>query len=199
MSPVQLQTELIKLGLRLRNLRHRQGWTLGELAQRVEVSEAYLSRLEGGDRQPSLAVLLSLAQAYGITLPSLFESQEDASSCVVVRMEDGAMRQGNGLSYTSLTRGDRFTNLHPIRVIVPTNRQESNFYEHEGEEWLYVLSGQLELIFTDEIHQLKPGDAAHFDARQPHRLRASGDQNAEIIVVACVRTRSVLESYLYAR
>ena len=70
------QPELIKLGRRLRSLRKSRSWTLGELSQRVDISEAYLSRIESGDRQPSLAVLINLAQAYGTTLPELFQEEE---------------------------------------------------------------------------------------------------------------------------
>ena len=53
-------------------------------------------------------------------------------------------------------------------------------YQHDGEEWLYVLSGTLRLALADETHLLHPGDAAHFDARVPHRLAADGGHDAEL-------------------
>jgi len=193
---MQLQLELTKLGTRLRNLRSQRGWTLEDLANRAGVSEAYLSRLEGGERQPSLAVLFSLAQTYGIALPSLFKPEPQDATCVVVRAGSTATRQGHGLSYKPLSGGDRFTNLQPIRVTVPVNRPGDCLYEHDGEEWLYVLSGQLGLVFSDEEHVLYKGDAAHFDACRPHRLLAKGQEDAEIILVACAVPRSLLQSYL---
>ncbi len=193
---MQLQLELTKLGTRLRNLRSQRGWTLEDLAHRAGVSEAYLSRLEGGDRQASLAVLFGLAQAFGIALPSLFEPEPQDATCVVVRAGSTASQQGHGLSYHSLSVGDRFTNLQPIRVTVPVNRPGDCLYEHDGEEWLYVLSGQLGLVFSDEEYTLSVGDAAHFDARRPHRLLAKGEEDAEIILVACAVPRSLLQSYL---
>lgn len=191
-----LQLELSKLGIRLRHLRSQRGWTLEDLAKRANVSEAYLSRLEGGDRQPSLAVLFSLAQAFGMALPSLFEPEPQEANCVVVRAGSMASQQGHGLSYQPLSRSDRFTNLQPIRVTVPVDRPEDCFYEHDGEEWLYVLSGQLALVFNDDAYLLHPGDAAHFDARKPHRLLARGEADAELILVACAVPRSLLQSYL---
>lgn len=193
---MQLELELTKLGIRLRSLRSQHGWTLEGLAKRSGVSEAYLSRLESGDRQPSLAVLFSLAQAFGVALPSLFESEPQEASCIVVRTGSTTSQQGHGLCYQSLSNGDRFTKLQPIRVTVPLDRPEDCFYEHDGEEWLYVLLGQLGLIFNDEEHILHPGDAAHFDARKPHRLLARGEEDAEIILVACAVPRSLLQSYL---
>jgi transcriptional regulator with XRE-family HTH domain len=199
MTSIPLEAELVKLGMKLKSLRSQQGWTLADLAQRVEVSEAYLSRLEGGERQPSLAVLLSLVKAYGISLATLFESPQETGSCTVVRRGQAVKQQGNGLFYSPLTGGSRLVNLHPIQVTVPANRRETGLYEHEGEEWLYVLSGRLGLTFTDEEYTLEPGDAAHFDARKPHRLLAVGGQNAEIILVARTPNRSLLESYLYEK
>lgn len=193
---MHIQLELTKLGVRLRHLRSQQGWTLEDLADRAGVSEAYLSRLEGGERQPSLAVLFSLAQAFGVALPSLFELEPQDASCVVVRAGSTASQPGHGLSYAPLSRSDRFTNLHPIRVTVPVDRPEDCFYEHDGEEWLYVLSGQLGLVFNDDEYILHPGDAAHFDARKPHRLLAKGETDAELILVACAVPRSLLQSYL---
>ena len=193
---MQLQSELTKLGTRLRALRSQRGWTLESLAKRAGVSEAYLSRLESGDRQPSLAVLFSLAQTFGIALPSLFEPDPQDATCVVVRGGSTTSQQGHGLFYQSLSGGDRFTNLQPIRVTIPVDRPGDCLYEHDGEEWLYLLSGQLRLVFSDEDHTLSVGDAAHFDARRPHRLLAEGEKDAEIILVACAVPRSLLQSYL---
>ncbi len=192
----QLQPQLTKLGIRLRSLRHQNGWTLGDLAARTGVSEAYLSRLESGERQPSLAVLLTLTQAYNLELSSLFEPERETNPRVVVRAGSKAVQQGNGLSYTPLSGSSRFASLHPIRVTVQADRQDDCLYEHDGEEWLYVLSGQLGLTLIDEKYILQPGDAAHFDARKPHRLSALGGGDVEIILVSCAAPRSLLESYL---
>ena len=113
-------------------------------------------------------------------------SQQPASCATSCRGNEihSGLQRGNGLFYTSLAGGNRTTSLHPIRVTVPA-RQGDLLYQHDGEEWLYVLSGQLVLILADEEHVLQPGDAAHFDARTPHRLSAKGGGDAEIILVAC--------------
>ncbi|MBE9013446.1 helix-turn-helix transcriptional regulator [Pseudanabaenaceae cyanobacterium LEGE 13415] len=201
-----LKPELAKLGQRLRALRTERGWTLSELSEQADVSEAYLSRLEGGDRQPSLAVLFNLARVYGVSLPDLFGSKSEdskpvaperkASAGVVIRAGDRLLQEGNGLRYASLAGGNRLSDLHPLRVIVPVNQKADHHYQHSGEEWLYVLSGQLVLTLADEEFLLNPGDAAHFDAFLPHDLSAIGEQDAEILLVACTPTRSLLKSYL---
>ncbi len=196
-SDALTQAELSSLGARLRALRLGRGWTLDELAQRAGLSKSYLSRLEDSERQPSIAALLSLAQAHGLTLASLF-GRADAPSqhCAVVRAGEAPPQQGNGLVYAPLTSAGRAASMQPIRVSVPAGRAGDEMYQHEGEEWLYVLSGTLRLALADETHLLHPGDAAHFDARVPHRLIAEGGHDAELILVACAAPRLLLDSYL---
>lgn len=139
-------------------------------------------------------MLLNLAQTYGLTLSSLFEPQQ-ASSGIVIRSDSTAIQRGNGILYRSLSDKPS-SSLHPIHVIVPSNRQGECLYQHDGEEWLYVLSGQLILTLADEVYMLQPGDAAHFNASTPHRLSAIGEEDAEIILVACAAPRPLLSSYV---
>lgn len=190
-----LQSGLAQLGTRLRSLRTQRGWTLGELAQRTNLSEAYLSRIESGDRQPSLAVLFDLARAYHVSMASLFEA-EPSISPVVVRSVEASLHQGNGLLYRILSNKGNLANLRPLHVTIPVQRQGERLYQHDGEEWLYVLSGQLRLVLNDEEYVLQPQDAAHFDARIPHRLDALGNQDTEILLVSCEAAHALLGSYL---
>jgi transcriptional regulator with XRE-family HTH domain len=191
------QTDMPSLGARLRDMRAEHGWTLDDLARRAGLSKSYLSRIEDGERQPSLASLLSLAQAYGVALASLFtEPQEASNHCAVLRAGSLPMQEGNGLSYTPLSRPDRAANMQPIRVTVSAHREGGEMYQHDGEEWLHVLSGTLRLALAAEAHVLYPGDSAHFDARVPHRLSAEGGSDAELILVACAAPRMLLDSYL---
>ena len=95
-------------------------------------------------------------------------------------------RAANGLSYRPISGGGTLTNLQAIAIEIPANRHYEKFNQHEGEEWLYVLSGRVKLVFESEEHLLDAGDAAHFDARTPHRLAADGKRSAEILLVASV-------------
>ncbi len=188
--------ELTDLGGKLRALRVRNGWTLEELAQRVSLSKSYLSRLEDGDRQPSLAALLALSRAFVVPLASLFPQGRASRATVVTRAAQAQPQTGNGLTYTPLSHRAPPAGMQPLRVIVSAGRVGGERYQHEGEEWLYVLSGTLELTLMDEKHTLQLGDAAHFDAREPHRLSALHGADAELIIVACAAPRHLLDSYL---
>ena len=194
-----LSADLVKVGERLRRLRKERGWKLEDLAERTNLSRAYLSRLENGERQPSLTALFRIAQAYGVAFSSLFESEPDLESGVIIRAAQTPVRRGNGLFYASLSRGSWAFNLHPIRIVVPAEREEGEegeVYQHEGEQWLYVVSGSLGLGIGDEEFILESGDAAHFSADNPHRLTALGGRDAEIILVACAVPYLLLKSYL---
>ena len=95
----------------------RRGWTLDELAERTGLSKAYLSRLEAGDRQPSIARLLTLAKAYNVSIASLFELPEAQEPCVIVSRNSHVPLR-NGLKYIPLTTGNTPFNLQPIAVTV---------------------------------------------------------------------------------
>ena len=182
--PDDIQSQLLSFGARLRELRQQKGWTLEELACRSGLSRAFLSRLESGSRQASIAAALTLSRIFDVSLASLFESQLAVEPCVIVRAGEAVEQSVNGLQYAPLSRAGRFFNLQPIRVRVSPSRPGDEHYRHDGEEWIYLLSGSLTLSLAGKTYELEPGDAAHFDSRLPHRLMAPGPADAEVLLVA---------------
>lgn len=196
MHPDPARADLDRMGQRLRALRKELGWKLEELARRTGVSAAHLSRIESGERQPSLTTLSVVAKAYGVSFSDLLGQGPEPPDHVVVRAEEGETRRGNGLFYSRLSGGGMSFNIKPLRVVVPAERAEEAVYRHEGEQWMYVLSGRVRLGLGEDEFELDPGDAAHFDASEPHRLGALDGRDAEIILVACAVPYLVLKSYL---
>jgi quercetin dioxygenase-like cupin family protein len=186
--------ELIaSMGARLKSLRVQKRWTLEKLSLQTNLSEPYLSRIESGRRQPSLAALMTLARAHSMPLAMLLEEEPAAvSPRVVIRAGTSSERHANGLQYRVVSGAASKGSLHAVHVTVPPKREHQNFYHHDGEEWLYVLSGHLRLIFEDVEHLLNPGDSAHFEARTPHRLAATGAQSAEAVIVSCASAQTPL-------
>jgi transcriptional regulator with XRE-family HTH domain len=182
---VDISSQLAGLGLRLAELRAARGWTFEELAERTGLSKPFLSRLEAGDRQPSIAAVLTLARAFGVSVAALFESPGPVEPCIVVRGDKAAVRRGDGLTYAPLSSTTRFANLQPMKLTISHRRRGDQQYQHDGEEWVYVLSGRLRISVAGALYDLEPGDSAHFDSRQPHRLNALGGRDVELILVAC--------------
>jgi len=180
----QIAPELATLGDRLRALRSGRGWTLEELAERSGLSKPFLSRLEGGSRQPSIAAVLTLARVFDVPMGSFFDTRHQDESCIVIRADSTPPRKGNGISYVPLSGVSRF-NLQPMRAMISPLRQGDERYQHEGEEWLCVLSGRLKLRVGEREYELEEGEAAHFDSRLPHRLDALDGKPTEVILVAC--------------
>jgi transcriptional regulator with XRE-family HTH domain/uncharacterized cupin superfamily protein len=175
------------LPAQLSRLRHNRGWTLAELAQRTGLSRPYLSRLEGGLRQPSLAALISLAGTYETPLQALLDPAAAGASAesTVIRGTRATIQRGNGLRYRPISGGKDALRLSALHVTVPLGRRHRTFSQHEGEELLYVLSGTLVLTLDRQSHTLGAGDSAHFDSKIPHRLTAGADRDAEVLLVSC--------------
>ncbi len=181
-DPIEVQ--LTSFGSRLKELRESRSWSLQELANRSALSKTFLSRLERGDRQASIAAVLTLAHVFGVSLGSMFEGDVVVEPCLIVRAKEAVSRSANGLTYSPLSSAERFFNLQPLHVIVPPTRRGNTHFQHPGEEWVYVLSGRLTLSLAGKTYDLEPGDAAHFDSEQPHRLIARDGREAEVLVVA---------------
>jgi transcriptional regulator with XRE-family HTH domain len=181
---ISIEAQLCSFGARLRELRLRRGLTLDDLADRSGLSKGFLSRLESGGRQASISAVLTLSRIFEVSLAFLFESPLAVEPCVIVRSADAEEKSINGLKYAPLSNAGRFSRLQPLRITVSPSRRGTEHYQHQGEEWIYVLSGKLVLSLAGNTYDLGPGDAAHFESRLPHRLIAPGPQDAHVLLVA---------------
>jgi transcriptional regulator with XRE-family HTH domain len=179
-----VKDQLAAFGANLKQHRLQKGWTLDDLAKRSGLSKPFLSRLESGDRQASIAAVLTLCQIFGLSMAEMFETQVALDPCLIVRKSDAVSREAYGLSYLPLSQAGHLFNLRPIRVTVSPDRTGNEHYRHEGEEWIYVLSGEISLSLAGQMYDLATGDAIHFDSRLPHRVIPRSKKAPEILLVA---------------
>ncbi|QHC24750.1 helix-turn-helix domain-containing protein [Streptomyces sp. GS7] len=172
--------EFATVAPRLRDLRRRGGLTLEAAARRVGLSPAHLSRLETGQRQPSLPMLLALARTYGTTVSDLLGETAPEHDPIV---RAGRTEPSEAGGWTYWTVGGAGRAMQSLRVRVPYRAQRELVRVHPGEEWLYVLSGRLRLTLGETAHVLDPGDAAHFDSLTPHRIAAAHRGGVELLFV----------------
>ncbi|MFF3323868.1 helix-turn-helix domain-containing protein [Streptomyces sp. NPDC002889] len=165
---------------RLRDLRRRQRLTLEATARRAGLSPAHLSRLETGQRQPSLPMLLALARIYGTTVGDLLGELPPERE-PVLRAGRREPAEVDGWAYHQVGSPGRA--MQALRVVVPYGAQGDLVRVHPGEEWLYVLGGRLRLTLGDTAQELAAGDSAHFDSLTPHRLAAATPEGAELLFV----------------
>lgn len=165
---------LADVGPRLKRLRTQRGVTLAALSDATGISKSTLSRLEAGQRRPSLELLLPIAQAHRVPLDELVGAPEVGDPRV--RLQP---RQAHGRTVLPLTRQPG--GLQAWKIIVPASQDEPDPRVHEGYEWLYVLSGRLRLVLAEHDLVLEAGEAAEFDTRVPHWFGSAGDQPVEIL------------------
>lgn len=165
---------LAEVGPRLKRARAQRGITLTELAAATGISKSTLSRLEAGQRRPSLELLLPIAQAHQIPLDELVGAPEVGDPRVRF-----TPRNRNGRIIVPLTRQPG--GMHAWKAIIPPEQNEPELRTHEGYEWLYVLSGHLRLILADHDITMGPGEVAEFDTRLPHWFGPADDQPVEIL------------------
>lgn len=173
----ELAGVLTAVGPRLRALRRLRGTTLAQLSETTGISLSTLSRLESGQRRPTLELLLPLARAHRVALDELVGAPETGDPRVRPRP---FVRHGT--TYVPLTRN--LGGLHAFKQILPATEgppPEPEFGVHEGYEWLYVLSGRLRLLLGEHDLVLGPGEAAEFDTRTPHAFVNAGPQPAEFL------------------
>ncbi len=150
---------------RLRELRTQRGMTLEDVARAADIDISTLSRLESGKRRFALDHLPRLAAALSISTDELMRTPEAEDPRV-----RGASHSRDGITYWPLTRGGPAGGLHTFKIRVSTRRRTppAELPVHDGQEWLYVLSGNLRLLLGDRDFTIKPGEAVEFSTWTPH-------------------------------
>jgi transcriptional regulator with XRE-family HTH domain len=169
-----LAAVLAEVGPRLRRVRDERGVTLSELSEATGISKSTLSRLESGQRKPSLELLLPIAQAHQVPLDELVGAPEVGDPRIQFVPQDR-----NGRVVVPLTR--QAGGLQAWKVIIEPTEEKPKLRIHEGYEWLYVLGGEMRLIVADHDITMGPGEVAEFDTAGPHGFGAAGDEPVELL------------------
>lgn len=174
------------MSIRLKLLRKKMGVTLEALAERSGMTKSYLSKVERGLNTPSIAAALKLAKALHVNVEELFsETETNLDSYSLVRQDQRHLLTNSeqGSSYAVLAHQVSDRNLLPFMLFPPAEFAGTTFKEHVGEEFLFVHEGRVEVDFMSERVILERGDALHFNAQKPHRLRSVGEVQAQLLVV----------------
>lgn len=185
---------MVNLAPRLRALRRQHGLSLEQLAQRTGLTKSFLSKLERAASSPSISTVLKLAQAYDIGVAQLVGQHElsDDESVTVVRRADREPLVGragaDGNRYEAMAGRRRFKMMNPFVIYPPREKEtEATAFPHSGEEFLFVVKGNVEVSVAEHTFVLETGDCVYFDAELPHSVLTVGDENAEVLVVACTK------------
>ena len=186
-----LREEIISLGIgtKIRDLRKKRGMTLARLGELCGLSVGFLSQLENEQVVPPLTTLFAISLALDVKLESFFAREEAEERISVVKNSDRVSvmrRRPNevGYHYSSLAHRRNEKIMEPFFVeFEPRKKEDIKFFEHPGEEFVYILEGIVEFRIRDHVHVLEQGDSIYFDSDALHGVRGLDPGSNKAIVV----------------
>jgi DNA-binding transcriptional MerR regulator/mannose-6-phosphate isomerase-like protein (cupin superfamily) len=159
------------IGPRLRSLRTKRGVSLVAVAEAVGISVGFLSALERSQMSASVGTLRRLARYYRTNILDFFDATE-LNTRLVRPAKRKVLEAGPGVRMELLAWGNKVMEPHLFRIAPNAGSGES--YAHEGEEFLFVMRGELQIALDDEEYHLKRGDSFYFESATPHRWKNPG-------------------------
>lgn len=156
------------------------------LAEQTGLTKSYLSKVERGLSVPSIAVAIKLASELGVNVEELFSDQASPAEIAITRASERTSlgnSDSDKPSIQSIASGASSKRMLPFVIYPADDFGTSAFKEHEGEEFLFVHSGNVEVAFPTGTYELAAGDSLYFNSLVPHKIRSIGGTQAEVLVV----------------
>ena len=188
--------EPIGVGERIKQLRELKKLSLGDVAQRTGISEQMLESIEADATAPPLGILTKLARALEMKMGYLLTTG-DPRPFVITRKDErkpvsrhaAEQQRKYGYSYLSLSPGMRDRNMEPFLVTLSPTLEEVPGSVHEGEEFIYVLEGEMEVIIGEHQEILYPGDTIYYHSSIPHVVKCHQGKPSKILAVLFAETK----------
>lgn len=181
-----------EVGERIKAIRRSQDISMEELALRAGITIGQLERIENNVDLPSLAPLIKIARALGVRLGAILDQEDERGPVVCrrgemqnsIRFSNNALQGRRHMTYHSLSRAKANRHMEPFIIdIEAVDNGEFVLSSHEGEEFVMVMEGVMEISYGDEIYLLQPGDSIYYDSLVPHHLHAYQGQAARVLAV----------------
>jgi transcriptional regulator with XRE-family HTH domain len=166
------------LGERIRKMRESQNLSLTELAQRIGFDPDYLQEIEEGKVSPPVGTLIQISRGLAVDSSSLLSEEKKE------QRRQSHRKRTKAYSYQSLTPNSEDKHIWAYMVSLdPKKEHEMVAYQHEGEEFVYVLEGRVEIKVGDEVHELKKGASLHFNSGIQHNLKNLSTKHSKLMVI----------------
>lgn len=178
------------VGERVRDVRKKKGLSLTDISQRTGILESTLGEIEKGNMDPPLGTVIKLAKALEMKM-GYFISGEETRPFTIVRHDDRKAvsrydsRKGQqyGYQYESLAPHKKDRHMEPFMVTLGPAETEEERSSHDGQEFIYVMEGTMEVRLGEEVYLLYPGDAIYYDSTVPHLVKCHGKEATRILAV----------------
>lgn len=181
-----------RIGKKIKEFREFRQITREELALKANLDVTQLERIEEKGSVPSLGHLIKISRAFGVRIGTFLDDQEKIGPAIVKSGEEQAAfsfstkdeTAREHLNFFSLAQAKAGRHMEPFIVeIEPTAQSDYKLSSHEGEEFIFVLEGKVEVNYGKEVYQLEKGDSIYIDSIVAHNVHALADQSAKLLAV----------------
>ncbi len=192
MENIREEVKELQIGLKVRRLRQERRMTLQDLAAATGLSKPLLSQIENEQVIPPLGTLLRISKAFKVALQFFFQEEGHNEKCILTRAGESRRmyrrpaqdEPPQPYAYHSLAFGKKHRNMEPFLIeFEPRQCHEGLQVCHEGEEFLFLLEGSLDLHYGEQVMTMAPGDSVYYDSSEPHGYVATGDGPTRAVAV----------------
>jgi len=181
----------INVGEKIKNLRESKNITREQLSERSGLSIDQIASIEENTNLPSLAPLIKIARVIGVRLGTFLDDTEEFGPVVSrkadlnksISFSNNAVEMRKHMDYYSLSKAKSGRHMEPFIIDIIASEDEFALSSHEGEEFIYVLEGKVEVNYGKENYVLEPGDSIYYDSIVAHHVHSCPDTSAKILAV----------------
>jgi quercetin dioxygenase-like cupin family protein len=178
------------MGMRFKEARESRGLSIFDIYLRTNIDVEQLSQIEEGKVIPPLGTVIKLAKALDIKIGYLVSGEEEKVYTIVrkddrkvISRYDSSKEKQYGYEYESLAPHKTDRHMEPFLVTLEPSETEHERSTHDGQEFIFVLQGKMEVRLEDEIHILEPGDSIYYDSTVPHLVKCHNKETTKILAV----------------
>ena len=172
----------MEIGVKIRNLRLKNGLTQEELADRCDLTKGYISQLENDANSPSISTLKDILDSLGTSLSDFFADEQET---VVFSKDDMFEKESDGCAVKWLVPTSQKNAMEPILMTLAAGASSGVDLPHEGEEFGIVLSGEIKLTVGKNEFVCKAGDTFYFRSGKSHAIVNDTKEAAELLWISC--------------
>ncbi len=180
----------VNVGERVKQVREERELTLTDISQRTGLDVAFLEQIENGSIAPPLGTVIKLAKALDLKMGYFISGEEDRPYTIVrkndrkvVSRYSSKKGQYYGYGYESLAPHKKDRHMEPFLISLEPSKTDEERSSHDGQEFIYVLEGAMEVRLGEEVHILEAGDSIYHDSTVPHLVKSHGSEVTRILAV----------------
>lgn len=184
------------IGSKIKGIRESKNLSIDEIAESSGLSVAQITSIENDENMPSLGPLIKIARALGVRLGTFMDDSDELGPAVTraadrekersISFSNGAVDARQHMIYHPLARQKAGRHMEPFVIDITPTTTEYQLSAHEGEEFIYVMEGEIELVYGKDAYKLTAGDSVYYDSIVKHHLHGAPGKSARILAVVYI-------------